>query len=380
MRADPRKPVQRGMTLIELLVVITIIGLLIALLLPAVQSARESARRIQCTNNLKQLGLAFHNYLQDHNVFPPGAIVQGGATFSGPYSSMLQWTVFTLPHLEAGNLYNSINFGLAAGQGGGDNGAFYTAWMSVPNVFLCPSDGKNGSPPGYMPYDDRSDTGPFGNPRGQGSAYPPPINPATGLTAAVVPVSNYAYSWGDNCAGCGLGSNLPWEHVPGAPIPPGGPRIGWPGYWGTNYSDGFESGRLRGFADYRTRQTVAVASVTDGMSNTILVGEVLPNADGDNNLWTSPGALAGTTIPLGWDTESGDPSLPNCRNQWQKPTAPLNCRTSAAAKGFVSRHPGGANFLFADGSVHFLMKSIDHVTYNALGSRNGGEVISGGSF
>ena len=160
----------------------------------------------------------------------------------------------------------------------------------------------------------------------------------------------------------------------------GGSRIGWPGYWGTNYSDGFEAGRLRGFADYRTMQAAGIAGVTDGTSNTILVGEVLPGADGDNNFWTSPGALAGTTIPLGWDTESGDPTLPTCRNQFQRPWAPLNCRFSAAAKGFVSRHPGGANFLFADGSVHFLKKGIDHVTYNALGSRDGGEVISSDSY
>jgi prepilin-type N-terminal cleavage/methylation domain-containing protein/prepilin-type processing-associated H-X9-DG protein len=371
---------RRAFTLIELLVVLAIIGILIALLLPAVQGAREAGRRIQCVNNLKQIGLAFHNYHQRHAIFPPGAIVQGGGTFSGPYSSMLQWTALLLLDLDAGPLYNSINFGLAAGQGGIDNGAFFTAWMSAPAIFLCPSDGENESPRGYRPYDDRSGSGPFANPHGQGTAYPPPIDPATGRTVPVVPVTNYAYSWGDNCAGCGLGSNLPWEHVPGAPVTPGGARIGWPGYWGTNYSDGFEAGRLRGFADYRTMQAARIAGVTDGTSQTILVGEVLPSADGDNHLWTSPGAMAGTTIPLGWDTESGDPALPNCRNQFQRPGAPLNCRFSAAAKGFVSRHPGGVNFLFADGSVRFLKKGIAHVTYNALGSRNGGEVISNDSY
>jgi prepilin-type processing-associated H-X9-DG protein len=69
-----------------------------------------------------------------------------------------------------------------------------------------------------------------------------------------------------------------------------------------------------------------------------------------------------------------------CRNQFQRPWAPLNCRFSATAKGFVSRHPGGAGFLFADGSVHFLKKGIDHAAYNALGSRNGGEVIRADSY
>src|SRR5262249_61530430 len=97
-------------------------------------------------------------------------------------------------------------------------------------------------------------------------------------------------------------------------------------------------------------QAAGIAGVTDGTSHTILAGEVLPGADSDNNFWPSPGALAGTTIPLGWDTESGDPTLPSCRNQLQRPWAPLNCGFSAAAKGFVSRHPGRAGFLFADGS------------------------------
>jgi prepilin-type N-terminal cleavage/methylation domain-containing protein/prepilin-type processing-associated H-X9-DG protein len=376
MKTSSEKRHRPGFTLIELLVVISIIGLLVALLLPAIMSAREAARRIQCTNNLKQIGLAFHNYGQRHGNFPPGAIVQRGGNVSGPYSSMLQWNALILQDLEAAPLYNAINFGLAAGQGGADNGAHYTTWMSLPGTFLCPSDGNNGSPPGYRPYDDRNDAGPFGNPWGQGTAYPPPIDPATGKNVLVVPITNYAYSWGDNCAGCGLGSKLPWEHEPGRSLPPGQPRIGWPGYWGTSYSDGFEAGRLRGFADYQTVQSAGFASVTDGLSHTILVGEVLPNADADNNFWTSPGAVAGTTIPLGWDTESGDPYLPSCRNQFQQPGAPLNCRFSAAAKGFSSRHPGGASFLFADGSVHFLKGSINHVTYNALGSRNGGEVIS----
>src|SRR5262249_62086895 len=110
----PNRSVRRGFTLIELLVVISIIGLLIALLLPAVQSAREAARRIQCTNNLKQIGLAFHNYHQQNNLFPPGAIVQVGGAFSGPYSSQLQWNALILSFLAAVNLYNSINFSLAA--------------------------------------------------------------------------------------------------------------------------------------------------------------------------------------------------------------------------------------------------------------------------
>jgi len=127
-------------------------------------------------------------------------------------------------------------------------------------------------------------------------------------------------------------------------------------------------------------QIATIASVTDGTSNTILVGEVLPIADANNAFWTSTGSASGTTIPLGWDTNSFPGADPSCNCKWQAATAPLGCRYSAAAKGFVSRHPGGANLLFADGSVHFLKKSINLVTYCALGSRNGGEVISSDAY
>ena len=105
-------------------------------------------------------------------------------------------------------------------------------------------------------------------------------------------------------------------------------------------------------------QVVTIASVTDGTSNSILVGEVLPLADANNAFWTSTGSASGTTIPLGWDTNSFPATDPACNGKWQAPTRRLGCRYSAAAKGFVSRHPGGANLLFADGSVHFLKKSI----------------------
>jgi prepilin-type processing-associated H-X9-DG protein len=336
---------------------------------------------------MKQIGLAMHNYHQTNGAFPMGAILKDRTW--GDYSSMLQWTALILPFMEAGTVYNAINIGLSAGFNGVDGGEFYTAWLAVPSSFICPSDGKNGSPPGIMPINSQG-LATFGgpallNPAGQAPAYGAPINPATGQFGTQCPVTNYAFSWGDNCAGCGLNSNLPWEHIPGAPIPPGGWRVGWPGYWGTSYSDGFDSGQLRGYADYNSGQYGSINDTTDGTSNTILVGEVLPNADANNSFWTTTGAASGTTIPLGWNTESFPPGQSPCYNadghgNWQQAIAPLNCRYSAAAKGFVSRHPGGANLLFADGSVHFLKNTISLITYTSLGSRNGGEVISGGSY
>jgi prepilin-type processing-associated H-X9-DG protein len=107
-----------------------------------------------------------------------------------------------------------------------------------------------------------------------------------------------------------------------------------------------------------------------------MVGEVRPIADANNAFWTSTGSASGTTVPLGWDANAFPASDPNCNGKWQSAVAPLGCRYGSAAKGFSSYHPGGANMLFADGSVHFLKKSINLTTYNSLGSRNGGEVLS----
>jgi prepilin-type N-terminal cleavage/methylation domain-containing protein/prepilin-type processing-associated H-X9-DG protein len=382
MRSHPSRSTRRGFTLIELLVVISIIAVLIALLLPAVQSAREAARRAQCSNNLKQIGLAFHNYHQAQGCFPPGAIsTSAGAGWS---TNFLMWCALSLPYMEGNNVYNNVNLFYGVGNQSFDGGEAYTAYFGVPTTFLCPSDGQNnnGYRPWVMPAGSNTYTCPYPNPMGQAPAWPTPVNPVTGLTVPVVAITNYAISWGDNCAGCGLGSMLPWEHVPGVPIPLGGWRIGWPGYWGTNHSDGFDSGTLRGFGDYSTMQVASIDSTTDGTSNSILVGEVLPVADANNAFWTSTGAASGTTVPLGWQTNTFPASAPNCNCNWQGPTStvPLGCRYSAAAKGFVSMHPGGANLLFADGSVHFLKNTISLITYTALGSRNGGEVVSAGSY
>src|SRR5271167_1870759 len=110
-----------GFTLIELLVVIAIIAVLIALLLPAVQSAREAARRIQCTNNLKQIGLALHNYHSTANVFPPGCSANLFTT-GNTYFSWVGWSAqgLMLPYLEQGPLYNAANFFFVPGWGGED--------------------------------------------------------------------------------------------------------------------------------------------------------------------------------------------------------------------------------------------------------------------
>src|SRR5215211_264920 len=131
---------RRGFTLIELLVVIAIIGVLIALLLPAVQQAREAARRAQCTNNLKQLGLALHNYHDSQRVFPPGrgySCCASGTTSTGCHSPQMM----LLPYLEQESSTAAYNFEYTGGDGLLPN---YTVNISVIGSFLCPSDSFNG--------------------------------------------------------------------------------------------------------------------------------------------------------------------------------------------------------------------------------------------
>ncbi|MHC5541946.1 DUF1559 family PulG-like putative transporter, partial [Singulisphaera rosea] len=200
----------------------------------------------------------------------------------------------------------------------------------------------------------------------------------------VVGVTNYVGSWGDNYAGGPLNGGLPWETYPGDNLAPGQSRIGYFGYWGTpigpppTWTNG--GGSLRGMFDYAYSQIVAIQGITDGTSNTIFVGESLPQKRANLSFYVNNGATAGTTIPINFDSNSIAPNAPGCNPAiWEGGNQP-GCRFSAAAEGFRSRHPGGANFLMCDGSVKFLKASISMPIFCALGSRAGGEVISADAF
>jgi prepilin-type processing-associated H-X9-DG protein len=120
-------------------------------------------------------------------------------------------------------------------------------------------------------------------------------------------------------------------------------------------------------------QTTQAAGITDGTSNTILAGEVLPAEDANNNFYTFLGGTAGTTIPPNWHTAGTSCGVTFGSTDW-------TCRFSYAARGFKSKHPGGLNMLFCDGSVHFVKNSISRVVYAGLGSKNGCEVLSGDGY
>ena len=140
-RNHTRPGPRAGFTLIELLVVIAIIGVLIALLLPAVQAAREAARRAMCVNNLNQIGLALQNYEAAHEVLPPGVVDPGGPIVDASKGYQFGWIAQILPHLDGRNVYDSLNFTLGAYAPGNDTATFVTL-----NVLLCPSDPTRNSP------------------------------------------------------------------------------------------------------------------------------------------------------------------------------------------------------------------------------------------
>ena len=280
MRGREVSSFRRGFTLIELLVVIAIIAVLIALLLPAVQSAREAARRIQCTNNLKQLGLAFANYESTNGVFPLGAMTGVTNAANSGWTTQLNnngvsWVALTLPYFEQGNIYNSINFQVAITTSLAQPD-FATAWYTKISTLQCPSDGDQD---GF-----RADGNSGGGGLGQYAVTSAPL-PPNGSGTRMVPVSNYLASFGDNyCIGAlTTNATFPTE-TPYASWPPvaGQPRIGWPGYQGTfadisaNLPPVAAAGTLRGMFDCTTNQVVKIASITDGLSNTIAAGESLP--------------------------------------------------------------------------------------------------------
>jgi prepilin-type N-terminal cleavage/methylation domain-containing protein len=179
----------RGFTLIELLVAIAIIAVLIALLLPAVQSAREAARRIQCVNNLKQVGLAVANYESALGSYPVGGVT--GTWGWADNVNGLGWRALVLPYMEGSTQANALNFNLSmSGDNQIDPYAGFTAWNVVNNVWLCPSD------PGNMGGKRPSNSADSLN--GQYAVGDAPKDPSTNTFATVTPVSNYAGSFGDN--------------------------------------------------------------------------------------------------------------------------------------------------------------------------------------
>ena len=337
----------RGFTLIELLVVIAIIAVLIALLLPAVQAAREAARRAQCVNNLKQIGLAVYNYESASGTYPMGNITRSASddpNCGGIYYGHTAMS-YILPYIEGANQWNAINYSLPYNRFD-QTTAFYNKVAS----YVCPSDGSTASlPPQFI---------------------------ATAQTS-YGPVR-------------GIRENIFWTLA--------GPNSS--NRCGSNDSEGLFGANI----SYR------VAEVTDGTSNTMMFGETSRFKEEEStsshfNFWNVAAAWAGPPW-TGTPAWPGDVRItggafvvpvlnappvtnggPACQINVQSPHSlnwalpPNNPPCLYLGQwGFRSRHPGGANFLFADGSVKFIKNAVNYLIYRSLGTRNIGEVISSDAY
>lgn len=327
-----------GFTLIELLVVIAIIAILIALLLPAVQQAREAARRSQCKNNLKQIGLALHNYHDTFNTFPYGGLIASGVNWGAGGSigtGIYNWRGLVLPYIDQAPLYNQM----ASGMGtqpvsvlGSGSATWATAAQNLAAVkvkipaYQCPSD------PGTS---QNSIANGWGN-------MPQYVGPVASYYGSAGPTQTGATTATSDCAltsGCTIyGPTGNGDHN-------GASGLASPGMF-----------VMRG-------SRIQIRDFTDGTSNTLAVGEERAMAD-DGKVWQMghwmEGFSLGSTIK-GINSQTRSSAYGNVASYYDK--------------SFSSLHTGGAQFLLADGSVRFLNENLNITLFNELGTKSGGEVI-----
>lgn len=368
---------KRGFTLVELLVVIAIIGVMVGLLLPAVQAAREAARRMQCSNNLKQLGLGVHNFASTYNDKIPmlGEAEEGG-----------HWTAFILPFIEQNTVFEKLTFGsnnwaTGAGVQNPDINSTNNAERQIAaaqlriSSFRCPS---SIAPQGCL----------------HGSVEQPtwfvvdraPCN-YLGVVTGIQP-----NDWRPTSG---------WGSRPKMDTQPNGQPT--KGHWeldgmlitrprGTQNASGRWSNRIAngGFGGAK------LADVIDGLSNTLMLGEAEPdpqlaslapvqeNANsGVKDHWAMGGDSFDCWEGLDWSEMGGSTAVAINYRRPNPTTNPLNDSSpewGAYEVSFGSRHPGGANFTRGDGSVIFLSDSIDGRIFSALGTRAGGETIDTSAF
>ena len=341
---------KRAFTLVELLVVIAIIGILVGLLLPAVQAAREAARRMQCSNNLKQMGLALHMHHDTFKRFPPGTS-QDQAPF-GPAASNwgTNWMVYILPYIEQSALYNSLTIGGGTGYGNTANGVRFNN-VVIPG-YRCPS-----SP---LP-EKTSSTVPGGT---AGLMMMPTYVGISGAIRGIIPIAQYAetrFLTATGSGGCCAGGILSNGGVLG-------PNL-----------------------------QIKFATISDGSTNVIMVsehGDFLTTANGTKQAWTAAGPHGWT---IGWGNTltsftgqaNGDNrafNITTIRYSINQKTGWTNAPGNCGAQGVCdntgqniplnSSHTGGVQCLLGDGSVRFVSQSIPIITLGQLATRDDGLVIS----
>ncbi len=351
---------RRGFTLIELLVVISIIAVLIALLLPAVQSAREAARRAQCSNNMKQLGLAVHNYATSFNVIPAMTMFPGGQEkISNNYGP--SWLIPILPQIEQGNLFNAYNFSAPTVVTGGTPTGLENTTVTYTQIatLLCPSENEPNRPAltGTTNY-----FGNYGGP-GQIAAYSGTIvpigdpNTATGAQplGRLGPVTMEAVR--DGLSNTALfGEKL--HGIQGNPVVYPGPGDGPRGIFSGPSGGGVGAG--------------AAMAVTFAQSCATLAGSTAST----NSSFIGSTAFASHPWYVGMVNYNhvGAPNSINCEDSADASGSPYVGPSGSCPPS--SNHPGGVHLTFADGSVRFVKNSINQQTWWGIGTRYGKEVIS----
>jgi len=358
-----RAKTPRGFTLIELLVVIAIIAVLISLLLPAVQSAREAARRAQCTNNLKQLGLGIHNYHTTHDTFPLGGTAAWTSGY-GPNQSWGTWTAqaLLLGYMEGQPLYNAINFNHVCCW---DVGAYInqTVTTTILNVFICPSDVV--SP---IPTQNDVLTGATTNYLASAGSSTDFFNP-NGLFAEALKC------YGVQACTDGSSNTIAFGESLVGPTSPQQQQVKWRTGPVMGNGSALCTGGWCGIYDVSTNYNGVLADLA-----TCEQGYIDPAQNGKVNQkgfrWCenlAGFAIFNTVVP---------PSPGNYRFAWcaLRGGGTNSNASDGQYQNANSNHPGGANFLLGDGSVRFIKSSINIRTYWALGSRSLGEVISADSY
>ena len=342
-------PVPRAFTLVELLVVITIIGILIALLLPAVQAAREAARRLQCQNNLKQIGLGFLNHEQAHGFFPTGGwhhwmVADPNRGFDKRQPGAWEYNI--LPFAEQQALYD---LGLGAALSSPEQRAANRQRVMTPLAIMnCPSRRQAilfAAPPANYNGGDPS----------SGAAY---------LSDPVTAVARGDY------AACGGDSSLEasWNGVYVSACTPyslgDSPNCFWsrPNY---RYLDDYFTG-----ISFR-RSEVKIAEVTDGTSTTYMVGEKYLDAD---RYFTGTDYGDNQSLFCGWNSDNFRTTLVSSGKPMQDQPGYMNEQI------FGSAHSGGFHMALCDGSVQFINYTIDSGIHRCLGNRHDGEVIDAKTF
>ena len=310
-----------GFTLIELLVVIAIIAILVALLLPAIQQAREAARRSSCKNNLKQIGIALHNYHEAHSTFPPGWIgaspVGSGTRYQHDVASGngFSWGTFILPHMDHESIYTRFNFNLDLHDNTGTGTTNATNLKTTITTFNCPSDPKT-------PFFD--------------------LNDEMDVFLVTLPTANYVavFASEDNDANT-------IDEVDDCESLSAGQQC---------ISNG----------SFYHNSRVTFRDITDGQSHTIIIGERASKFDSNQD------GKPDTTFNATWVGAAPEGEEAFARVMGHASEAP---NAGDHPEDFGSRHRGGAQFVLGDGSVHFLSDSLSEDIMKALATIQGNENI-----